>query len=175
MQDMHNMYAHVGLKVCVKIGFKVYNGEIVRINKDSVRVKFTANTVPPTVLSATYKLDSVTGDGGVYKDIKGQYGSIVMPLIASDAQALLKNTGNSYFNTANSKKSPNYSNKKNSKKSVRPHFITKREITLLANQYHLDTQDLIDVVNDMKIDGVRVTKEDIEDMWLNGDLDVSCY
>lgn len=154
-------YAYVGLKVCVRIGFKVYNGEIVRINKDSVRVKFMANTVPPTSYSGTYKLDSVTSDGGVYKDINGQYGSIVMPLIASDVEALRRKTVKSHSKTIKSKK------------TVRPHSITQREISSLAKEYRLDKQDLIDVITDMQSDGILVTKEDIEDMWLNGDLDVN--
>ena len=40
----------------------------------------------------------------------------------------------------------------------------------IAKKYDLDPVDIQDIVNDMESDGIRVTREDIEDMYLNGDL-----
>ena len=48
--------------------------------------------------------------------------------------------------------------------------ITKKDIKEIAKKYRLDPTDIQDVVTDMESDGILVTKEDIEDMYLNGDL-----
>ena len=48
--------------------------------------------------------------------------------------------------------------------------ITKKDIKEIAKKYDLDPIDIQDIVNDMESDGILVTKEDIEDMYLNGDL-----
>ena len=48
--------------------------------------------------------------------------------------------------------------------------ITKKDIKEIAKKYDLDPVDIQDIVNDMESDGIRVTREDIEDMYLNGDL-----
>ena len=42
--------------------------------------------------------------------------------------------------------------------------INKKDIREIAKKY------IQDIVNDMESDGILVTKEDIEDMYLNGDL-----
>ena len=48
--------------------------------------------------------------------------------------------------------------------------ITKKDIKEIAKKYDLDPIEIQDIVNDMESDGIRVTKEDIEDMYLNSDL-----
>ena len=48
--------------------------------------------------------------------------------------------------------------------------ITKKDIKEIAKKYDLDPIDIQDIVEDMESDGIRVTREDIEDMYLNGDL-----
>ncbi len=48
--------------------------------------------------------------------------------------------------------------------------INKKDIKEIAKKYDLDPIDIQDIVNDMESDGILVTKEDIEDMYLNGDL-----
>jgi hypothetical protein len=48
--------------------------------------------------------------------------------------------------------------------------ITKKDIKEIAKKYDLDPVDIQDIVEDMESDGIRVTREDIEDMYLNGDL-----
>ena len=47
---------------------------------------------------------------------------------------------------------------------------TKKDIKEIAKKYGLDPDSIQDIVNDMESDGIRVTKEDIEDMYLNDDL-----
>ena len=47
--------------------------------------------------------------------------------------------------------------------------ITKKDIKEIAKKYDLDPIEIQDIVNDMESDGIRVTKEDIEYMYLNGD------
>ena len=54
--------------------------------------------------------------------------------------------------------------------SYRARKITKKDIKEIAKKYDLDPIEIQDIVNDMESDGIRVTKEDIEDMYLNGDL-----
>ena len=48
--------------------------------------------------------------------------------------------------------------------------ITKKDIKEIAKKYGLNHDSIQDIVNDMESDGIRVTKEDIEDMYLNDDL-----
>ena len=48
--------------------------------------------------------------------------------------------------------------------------ITKKDIKEIAKKYDLDPVDIQDIVNDMESDGIRVTREDIEDMYLNQDI-----
>ena len=48
--------------------------------------------------------------------------------------------------------------------------ITKKDIKEIAKKYDFDPVEIQDIVNDMESDCIRVTKEDIEDMYLNGDL-----
>ena len=48
--------------------------------------------------------------------------------------------------------------------------ITKKDIKEIAKKYDLDPIWIQDIVNDMESDGIRVTRGDIEDMYLNGDL-----
>ena len=48
--------------------------------------------------------------------------------------------------------------------------ITRKDIKEITKKYDLDPIDIQDIVNDMESDGILVTKEDVEDMYLNGDL-----
>ena len=48
--------------------------------------------------------------------------------------------------------------------------ITKNDIKEIAKKYSLNPDSIQDIVNDMTRHGERVTKEDIEYMYLNGDL-----
>ena len=48
--------------------------------------------------------------------------------------------------------------------------ISKKDIKEIAKKYDLDPVEIQDIVNDMESDGRRVKREDIEDMYLNGDL-----
>ena len=48
--------------------------------------------------------------------------------------------------------------------------IIKKDIKEIAKKYDLDPIDIQDIVEDMESDGIRVTREDIEDMYLNDDL-----
>ena len=48
--------------------------------------------------------------------------------------------------------------------------ITQKDIKEIAKKYDLDPVEIQDIVNDMESDDIRVTKEDIEDMYLNSDL-----
>ena len=48
--------------------------------------------------------------------------------------------------------------------------INKKDIKEIAKKYGLDPDSIQDIVNDMESDGILVTKEDVEDMYLNGDL-----
>ena len=48
--------------------------------------------------------------------------------------------------------------------------INKKDIKEVAKKYDPDPIDTQDIVNDMESAGILGTKEDIEDMYLNGDL-----
>ena len=49
-------------------------------------------------------------------------------------------------------------------------LVILRRAVPYAKKYGLDPDSIQDIVNDMESDGIRVTKEDIEDMYLNDDL-----
>ena len=44
--------------------------------------------------------------------------------------------------------------------------ITKKDIKEIAKKYDLGPIEIQDIVNDMESDGIRVTKEDINDMYI---------
>lgn len=48
--------------------------------------------------------------------------------------------------------------------------MTKKDIKEVAKKYGMDWEDLADMVEDMRSDGIKVTKDDLVDMIENGDM-----